>query len=157
MNNKNDKLLYKNKTNPVWGILLQLICLLLIILIVFHYHENPLLSTILISILLIVFFLRAETITKVYDDRIVFSKKRTFKFISSDYMVFFDDISNLEIDKAEIFYPGFLLGATSANLSIKNASLIIHFRNGTFKKVILWGKTKKYYKMLELALERINK
>ena len=157
MSDINKRALYEIKKNPIWSILVQFVCILLIIRIAFSFNVNPLGATISISFLLLVILLRTDIKTLVYEDRIVFIKKRTLPFLTSKYVVFFKDVSKLEIDKAEIFYPGFLLGAASAILSQKDASLIIHFKNGTFKKIILWGKTEKYYKMLELALERINK
>ena len=148
--------LYEIKENPIWGILIQFICLLLIIRIAFSFNVNPLGAVISISFLLLVILLRTDIKTLVYKDRIVFMKKRVLPFLSSKYVVFFKEVSKLEIEKAGIIHSGFLL-PTSSILSQRNAYLIISFKNGTFKKVILWGKTKKYYKMLELALERINK
>ena len=148
--------LYEIKKNTIWGIIIDFICVLLIIRIAFSFNENPLGATISISFLLLVILLQTDSKTLVYEDRIVFLKKRTLPFLSTKYVVLFKDVSKLEIEKAGIIHPGFLL-PTSTIISQRNASLIIHFKNGTFKKVILWGRTEKYYKMLELALERINK
>ena len=131
--------------------------LLLIVRIGFLFNQNPLLSSILIAFLTFLFILKTDKKIIISDTAFELHLLRLFSFMSVKKVIEFKYIEMVDYDKPEIFYPGYVLGATSAILSKKKGSLIFKLKDGTYQKIILLIKKSEQKKIFEILSERINK
>lgn len=152
--------IFEIRTNPLGVKFLQLVCLLFILLAIsLHFtHGLNYLGTIIIVGMLLLLILGATDVRVVItSQRLEIHKIRLFKILSTQYVAEFKDIESIEHDRPEVFYLGYLLGASSALLSHKNGNLVLKFKNGTYKKIVLFFKASQQAEIFKLLSSKINK
>ena len=150
------QVIYEAKKNPILGIVIQLILLFLILIIAFFFHVNPLGATISISFLAILILLRTNSQILIYDNSIEIKSVRTFSWMTSKYVADFKDIETVDYDKPDRFLLGYLLDALAAIITEKKGSLILKFKNGTYKKLTLRVNKSEQNKIFAILHDRIN-
>lgn len=150
----NREIIAEFKTNETFDYIIYIICFLLIIRVVYFFNVNPLGATCAIFFLLLFILIMTQKRITLYKDRIKFTTFRCLKLYRKEYVVKFKDILKTEFDKPGVFYPAYFITGWGAT---KQPSYIFYFKDGTSKKLVMYGNNKKIKALYLLMLDMINK